>query len=93
MNESNDLPKIQIDLQPLVERVVHEVLANVPTDMQSNHRIAYPESEAVGLLGVPQHTLRDCRLRGELQGSKIGKRICYSREELLNFIKRNRVQK
>ena len=33
-----------------------------------------------------------CRLRGEIEGAKIGKRIMYSREQLLALMERNRTR-
>ena len=98
MDEHIELPSeslsMRVDvgkLRPLLHQLVLEVLANVPADFQTSHRLAYPEPEAAALIGIPQHSLRDCRLRGEIQGLKIGKRICYMRDELVTFLLSKRI--
>ncbi len=81
------------DLEPLVTRVVAKVLAQrEANDTRFGNRLAYTEPEAAALIGVRPHILRDCRLRGEIEASKIGKRIMYSREQLLALMKRNRTR-
>ena len=37
------------------------------------------------MAGAGRHVLRDARLRGEVEAGRIGKRIVYSRDELLRF--------
>ena len=59
----------------------------------SPERIAYYEPEAAQLCGVPSHVLRDARFRGEITGSRLGKRVVYERSELLRFIRGNREQR
>lgn len=76
------------DIRPIVAAAVEELLsrrqaAEVALDLE---RLAYPEAEAAAAMGVPQYVLRDCRLRGELQGRRVGKRVLYSRDELLRFL-------
>ena len=71
------------DLQHVVSCTVLRVLRE---DRRLNGRLSYTELEASQALGVQKHQLRDCRLRGEIQGFKIGRNTCYSREELLRFI-------
>ena len=51
-----------------------------------SERIGYPEAEAAELLGIGKHVLRDARLRGEIHATKIGKRIVYSRNELMRWL-------
>jgi hypothetical protein len=77
-----------LDLKPVILEAVRETLlqhqaiaAQLPTE-----RLAFPEPEAAALLGIPRHSLRDCRLRGEVQGRLVGKRILYDRRELLRFL-------
>ena len=88
--------KIHLDpehFRPLVEATVAETLAKVDADeARLGGRLWYPESEAAGLLGLPAHRLRDCRRRGEIVGSKIGKTIGYDRGELLKFLRERRTQ-
>ena len=80
------------DLRPLIERVVVETLGQFEaTRAKFGDRLAFPEAEAASLLGVPRHVLRDARLRGEIDGAKIGKRIVYRTEELLRFLASNRI--
>lgn len=77
------------DLQPLIEQVVAETIAKIEANQAKlNGRLAYSEPEAAALIGVQQHVLRDCRLRGEIQASKAGKRWLYQRDELLRFLNR-----
>ncbi len=79
------------DLQPLIEQVVHATVAQLLADQAlSSDRIAFTEPEAASLLGVARHTLRDARLRGELAGSRVGKKIVYERTELLRFLQQQR---
>ena len=91
-----DEMKIQFDdddLAPLIERVVVRVLEQRETDDgKLGKRIAYTESEAATLIGVKPYVLRDCRLRGEVIGSRIGKRVMYSREELLKLLAKNKTE-
>jgi hypothetical protein len=73
-------------LRPIVAEVVAEVLekTNVAQSALGN-RLMLSESEAAELLGVEKHVLRDARLRGEIHGRLVGKRIFYSRAALLAF--------
>ena len=50
------------------------------------------EPEAAAMFGMKPYVLRDARLRGEISGSKIGKRIFYSRDELLKLLARNQAE-
>jgi hypothetical protein len=80
----------ETDMRPLVERVVAETIERIESHReQLDGRLAFPEAEAASLLGVERHVLRDARLRGELQGARVGKRIVYSRQQLLSFLNRN----
>ena len=51
-------------------------------------RLAYTEQEAAQQMGIAQHVLRDARLRGEIVARKLGKRWLYSREVLIDFLRR-----
>ena len=76
------------DLRPLVERVVVETVERLSDERaQLGNRLGYPEAEAAALLGVARHTLRDCRLRGEIAARLVGKRMVYSRDELVRFLR------
>lgn len=81
------------DLTPLIERIVTRVLnEREAIDAKLGKRIAFPEAEAAAMFGMKAHVLRDARLRGEVIGSRIGKRIVYSREELLKLLARNQTE-
>ena len=81
------------DLEPLVTKVVAKVLAQREADGEKlGGRLAFTEPEAAAMVGVRPHVLRDCQLRGEIVGSKIGKRVMYSREQLLALMERNRTR-
>jgi hypothetical protein len=76
---------IQVDadaLRPLIEAVVRDVVERLGDD----GRIGYSEVEAAAMLGVPRHTLRDCRLRNEVQAARVGKQVRYARSELIRLL-------
>jgi hypothetical protein len=75
------------DLRPLIRAAVVATMDEIrESESKLVDRLGYPEAEAAALLGVERHTLRDCRLRGEIHGKKIGKRIVYSRDALVKFL-------
>lgn len=79
------------DIQPLIEEVVQTTVAQLQADHATlGDRLAFPEPEAAALLGVRPHILRDARLRGELVGCRVGKKVLYEREELLRFLRQQR---
>lgn len=85
--------KIELDgpsLRPVIEQVVAMALEQLQAASAQlpGNRLGYPEGEAAALLGLPQHVLRDCRRRGELQAVKVGKRWIYSRDSLQKFLNR-----
>ena len=78
-------------LRPVIQQVVAETVARLEEEhSKSGGRIAYTEPEAAALLGVQAHVLRDLRRLGEIDASKIGKRIVYMRADLIDFLERNR---
>jgi len=81
-------------VQPLVSEAVSETLAQIANDEArlGDGRLWLSEAEAAGLLGLPAHRLRDCRRRGEISGCKVGKAIGYEREELLRFLRDQRIE-
>ena len=86
--------RIEIDaeeLRPLVEQVAAELAARRASgETDKTGRLAFTEAEAASLLGVQRHVLRDARLRGELAGSRVGRKILYERYELNAYLERNR---
>jgi len=80
------------DLRPLVKLVVTEVIERREADRgKLDGRLAYTEPEAAALLGVQPHVLGDARRRGEIVGSRVGKRVLYERDQLLDLLKRKRL--
>jgi excisionase family DNA binding protein len=78
------------ELRPVITAVVEQVLEHVHQRecKLENGRLAYNEAEAAALLGIARHVLRDARLKGEIQGSRIGRKVLYSRDELVAFLRR-----
>jgi len=87
--------KLQIDkedIRPIIEIAVSEALRKIEGDRSRiPRRLGYLEAEAAALLGVKQHVLRDARLNGEIEATKIGGRIGYEHSELLAYLSRNRL--
>ena len=81
------------DLRPLIQTIVDKTIEriNVAKSKVTDGRIAYPESEAAALIGVASHALRDARLRGELNASRLGKRVVYQRSELLKYLANRKI--
>ena len=81
------------DLAVIVEQVLDRVLARREADAKRfGGRLAFTEPEAAAMLGMKPYVLRDARLRGEIIGFRIGKKIFYSREELLKLLARNQTE-
>jgi len=78
------------DLKPVIEEAVRATLEQI-NHLQGSlgDRMAFTELEAAELLGLPKHSLRDLRLAGRIRASRLGKRIVYSREELLRLLLEN----
>jgi len=87
---------LQLDadaLRPLIKQIVEETLAAMAEDNAAvnGNRLAYSEAEAAALLGLQPHQLRDERLRGRIQASVgPGKRVLYSRSDLLEYLRQRR---
>lgn len=73
-------------LRPIIAEVVSATLSQRPEELLPAQRLAFPEAEAAALCGVPKHVLRDARLRGEVSGRLLGKKVVYERGELLRFL-------
>jgi hypothetical protein len=71
------------ELRKLIREVVGEVLATInwPTG-----RLALTEFEAAQACGVGRHVLRDLRLSGRIKGRKLGKKVLYTRDDLLGAL-------
>ena len=88
------MPKLEInadEFRPLIQAVVAETLAATNgVSAKFDTRLGFPEAEAAALLGVERHVLRDARLRGEIEASRVGKRIVYTPEQLREYLASNR---
>jgi hypothetical protein len=80
---------------PIIKAVVAETLAQLEADRRlvpENGRLAFTEEEAARLLGLEPHQLRDERRRGRIGASSIvGRRIRYTRGDLLAYLRARRV--
>jgi len=56
--------------------------ANASVDWP-NGRLALDEAEAARACGVGRHVLRDLRLAGKIKARKLGKKVIYTRTDLL----------
>jgi hypothetical protein len=81
--DTSDIRELEPVIRATVVAVLDELWAN---EAMLGNRLGYPEAEAAALLGIPRHVLRDARLRGEILGRTVGRKILYSRESLLNFL-------
>lgn len=78
-------------LRTVVEMAVAEALDRLEEERAKLHgRLAFTEPEAAAQLGVKPCVLLDCRRRGELRGAKVGSRIVYTRDDLLEFLNRQK---
>ncbi|MCH7989380.1 MAG: helix-turn-helix domain-containing protein, partial [Planctomycetes bacterium] len=76
-----------ITRQFLVETIVLEVMARID---KADDRLAFDEVEAVAMLGVTKTTLRDERLRGRVNASLVGRKVRYTRQDLLEYLAKRR---
>ncbi len=95
MNSGMELKLDAEALRPVIEAVVAEVTARLEEDRAKlDGRLAYSEPEAARLLGLQPHQLRDERLRGNIGASAIvGRRIRYTRQDLMDYLLSRRWQK
>ena len=89
---------LQVDpdeLRQLIRAIATELLAQVEADrmkLNGNGKLCYTEAEAAELLGLREHQLRDERRRERIGASVIvGRRVRYSREDLLAYLARRRI--
>jgi hypothetical protein len=77
------------ELQPLVRQIVEAVLAETRRQEQFlNGKLAVPEAEAAALLALNPWQLRDLRLAGKINHSRIvGGRIRYTADDLLDYLR------
>lgn len=77
------------ELLPLVQEVVHEVLAQIDaTNPIFEGRLAFDEPEAAALLKLNPWQLRDLRLADNIGCSRVvGRRVRYSVEDLRTYLR------
>ena len=81
-------------MRQFIAQVVTETVERLGEDRDRlGKRIAFKEHEAAALLSIERHALRDARLRGEVEASKVGRYVVYSRDQLLRLLERNRTNK
>lgn len=71
------------ELRPLIESVAADLLSRF---VSGSDRIAFDEAEAAAMLGVAPSTLGDERRRGRVRASLVGRKIRYTREDLLTYL-------
>ena len=71
------------EVRSIVREIVNQVLSAIDWP---NGRVALDEAEAAQACGVGRHVLRDLRLAGKIKGRKLGRKIVYTREDLLNAL-------
>jgi excisionase family DNA binding protein len=76
-------------LRELIAEVIREVL---PVLSWPVGRIALTEEEAAQAAGVGRHNLRDLRLTGQIRATKLGRRVLYTRADLLAALESAAVQ-
>ena len=80
------------ELRPLIDAIVSSTVDRLESQAAKlGEKLAYLEPDAAGLIGVESYVLRDARLRGEIVGCRIGKKVCYQRGELLKFLQNRRI--
>jgi len=86
--------KLEFDssvIRPLVQQVVAEAISRLEeSGRQHGSQLAYTEAQAAAMLGVKPHVLRDLRLSGEVEASRVGMRIVYTRESLTRLLEKNK---
>jgi hypothetical protein len=76
-------------LRPLISEIVAEAVRQLEAARAEipEGRLAFSEEEAARLLGLQPHVLRDERRRGRIAASSIvGRRIRYTREDLMSYL-------
>ena len=73
----------RLALRGLVQEILREMvgLLDWPSD-----RLALDEAEAAAACGVARHVLRDLRLSGKINARKLGRKIVYTRGDLLTAL-------
>jgi hypothetical protein len=76
--------QLQVDpegTRQLIREVVGQVLAEINWPVG---RVALDEAEAAAACGVSRHVLRDLRLAKRIAATRLGRRIVYTRAQLVD---------
>jgi excisionase family DNA binding protein len=73
------------DLRPIVEAVVAELADRLAAD---DGRIAHSTAEVAQMLGVTPATIRDARLRGELEAVRVGRKCRFTKHQIMDYLAR-----
>lgn len=77
-------------LEPLIKRIVEEVLTrqreSSPTEHDLGDQLMYSEPQAAKKLGQTPVALRDERLRGRIGYLKRGRQVRYLPQHLLDYV-------
>jgi hypothetical protein len=68
------------EIRGLVKEVVRETLAPIDWPV---HRLTLSEQEAAEACGVGRHVFRDLRLGGQSRARRLGKKVVYTRTDVL----------
>lgn len=81
-------PLMQISLdREAIRELVQEVLTEIGGVMDwPAGRVALDEAEAARACGVARHVLRDLRLSGQIKARKLGRKVVYTREDLMRAL-------
>jgi hypothetical protein len=71
------------DHEAIVRTIVSQVLTAIDWPVG---RIALTEVEAANACGVNRHVLRDLRLAGRIPFRRLGRKIVYQRQDLINAL-------
>ena len=77
-------------LTPLVRQAVAAEFERLGADGLVLAKEVYSEAELAAVLGVAPHVLRDERLRGRLQGIRVGRSIRITRADALRYLAERR---
>ncbi len=76
-----------------LEALIQKCVDSTAAKLREDERLLFSEAEAAAKFGVPRHVLRDERLRGNISGCRVGKRVMYSRRALEQFIEFRETEK
>ena len=82
----SDAPPAAVSLvvdRDALRGLVSEILSALPNIDWPSERLALTEEEAAAACGVGRHVLRDMRLNNQLPTRTLGRRVIYTRSDLL----------